>query len=238
MSNNIADKISVLIRQAEESTHPEEAATFMAKVHSLLEKHGLNLLDLGRLSSDDPVGKSRKQAEFFASESFMRDVVFHLARYYGCRAIVHTVGNHRWATIMGRESARMTFTLMYPYVKKCIRSEARRLHKIEAADPIWAMLPKKARSSYAKQQRYVADALAWRLQVEVARRSREDKVYQARGVNALVPVDEIDAMVDAMGAKTARDRQYLTTKEAEEAAQGINLNQQMAGAKQKQIGKE
>lgn len=224
--SNIADKISKLIAKADSSTHPEEASAFMAKVHQLLEAHGLNLLDLGRLQSDDPLGKHEKQAEFFASETALRDVVFRLARFYGCRAVIHQQDNHRWATIIGRESARITFELMWPYVKKTIRFEARRLAKESTT-----------KTTYARQLRFVADALAERLLLEVYRRLETEKANETvtTGVNALVPVDLLQQMVDAQGAKVARDRETKTTPEARAAAANVSLNLQTTGAKQKQI---
>ena len=39
-TSKIADLISKLIAKAESSTHPEEAETFMAKAHELLNKYG------------------------------------------------------------------------------------------------------------------------------------------------------------------------------------------------------
>ena len=233
--SNIADKIAKLIAKADSTTHPEEADAFMSMVHKLLTEHGMSLLDVGKLNSEDPVGKTGAAGRFYASESAFRDTAFNLAEYYGCKAIITNIGNRRLITVIGRESARVTFELMWPYVKKCIRAEARRLHNVIKAefDPI--PVPNKV-STVARQQRWVADAMTYRLAVIVADRNREQPAET--GVNALVPVDLIQQIMDEDygNAKTATGRTLKTTKEAQAAADNINLSDQLKDtANRKQI---
>lgn len=213
--SNIADKISKLIAKAESTTHPEEQDTFMAKVHQLLEQHGMSLLDIGKLQSDDPVGRSKISSAYYASESSFRDVAFAAARYYGCKATVTNIGNHRMVAVYGRESARITFELMWPYIKKSIRRHARRLVAEEG-------------STFARQQRYVADALTGRLNLLYWK--NQPKGHEGKGVNALVPVDLIDEIMP--DCKTVRSRDLLVTQGAEDAANSINLSAQVDAAKQ------
>lgn len=230
--SKIADKISKLIAKAESTTHPEEADSFMLMVHKLLEQHGMSLLDVGKLNSEDPVGQTSDAGKFYASESAFRDVAFYLAEYYGCKAVVHVHGNHRNLSVFGRDSARITFELMWPYVKKCIRSEARRLHNVVKAEFAPIPVPSKL-STVARQQRWVADALSSRLLRAIHDRRRETP--EQTGVNALVPVDLIQQLMDDLydDIKTAKDRQLKTTAEAREAAGNINLNEQVDSAERK-----
>lgn len=227
MSNQkIADRISAMIAKAESSTHPEEAATFMAMVHKMLEEHGMSMLDVGTLNSDDPVGHKRRAGKFYASESSFRDTAFSLAEYYGCTAYISVMGNHRYITVIGRESARITFELMWPYVKKCIRAEARRLTKEEG-------------STFARQQRWVADALTHRIDKILFERRYGANAPQDRGVNALVPVDVINAYCKEhfAHAKTVRDRDLQSSSAARAAADNIGLDVQMSSAATRKIGK-
>jgi len=179
MTTKIADKIRKLIAKADSSTHPEESAAFMAKVHGLLESHGLS----------------------------------------NCEALIANCGNKRFVTIIGRESARVTFAVMFPYIRRCISASARELVKTQG-------------STYSKQHGYVARALGLRLDGMYFDRKRERAEYAKTGVNALVPVDIIKAYSEEkFNPGKARPSSYLTTLSAMAAAKDINVDQQVDGAK-------
>lgn len=215
-TSSIADKISKLIAKAESSSHPDEADTFMAKVHQLLEQHGLDLQQVGKLQSDDPVGRSNSVGAYFASESAFRDVAFAAARYYGCQGLVASVGSKRYVHVVGRQSARTTFELMWPYLKRSIRAKARQLEKEEG-------------STFARQRRWVADALTARINKLLHEREFHEarKEVVTTGVNALVPVDLIEQMTSH--AKVVRGRNLQSTSGAIAAAAGIGLDLQTTG---------
>lgn len=224
---HIADRITKMIELAESTTHPAEAETFMAKVQALLEQHGMSMLELGTLSSDDPVGCSKDVGTYNNMESSYRDVAFEVAEYYGCEA---TVGKryvskpntkkgyvfHNAVTVYGRESARITFTLMWPYIKKSISRAARELSKQNG-------------ELIAKNMRWVADALTHRVAYINLQKKKDNQKLKVNttGVNALVPVDLIkQAMPDDL--KTVRERNWETTSGARKAAGDINLDAQVA----------
>ena len=112
----IAEKIQKLLAKANSSTHPEEAETFMAKAHALLEQHGLSLFDLGKLDSEDPIGRSQDKEMLRANSaaSWRTMVAGQLAIYYGCKMVTtnYRGDNFTYWTVFGRESARITFMLM------------------------------------------------------------------------------------------------------------------------------
>ncbi|TQE99523.1 MAG: DUF2786 domain-containing protein, partial [Spiribacter salinus] len=128
MSNTMAQKIAKLMRKADSTTHPEEAEAFMSKAQELMIQHGLNLLDLGKLH-EDPVDVQREAATSSSSYGWSCKVAGALAALYGCELVYHKHGNNFIYDIVGRESARVTFVMMLPFVLKQIKALARKGYK-------------------------------------------------------------------------------------------------------------
>jgi hypothetical protein len=228
---SIADKIAKIIAKADSSTHPEEAEAFMAKAHAMMEQHGLSLLDLGRLDSDDPVGKDLNAYHNNNVDHWRYQVGGALANYYGCRIIGEKTftdrgqARGRYWHVFGRESARITFTVMWPFVDRQVMAMAREAHKAG----VYSSIPK-ARTAIGK-------ALAIRLydMVEVQEERRENDT----GLNALVPVDIIQAEIDATfsNVKKGRALTYNPNDDyANSAAAKVQVNRQATGAGVKRLG--
>lgn len=241
---SIHDKITAMIRQADESTHPAEADAFMQKVHALLEREGISMMDLGTLKVEDPLGVTHKAAEYTPMETSFRDVVFALAEFYGCKATIgrRMVQNEKgkWvkrhmATVYGRQNARTTFELMWPYVKRRMLDEAFKIYNEEraklkaeftAVELKYMQLP--SRSVY---MRHVATALELRITKMIIARTPPTVT---KGENALVPVDLIADLMPK-NLRVAKDTKKETTHKAMRAAENIGLDMQTEGSAKKQL---
>lgn len=214
--SKIAEKIAKLIAKADSTSHPEEAETFMAKAHQLLQEHGMSLLDVGRLGQDDPLGKTDNFYRSNDQDRWRLRAGPILARYYGCRIVWYSDrrGNHSWV-VYGRESARITFQLMWPpYVDRQVMALARQAVKRGVYPTV------------SKARHQIGYALARRISDLYL---KDQKPVEAIGVNALVPVDLIDEMIgDVNVVKTKR---VFYDSEAAELADKISLNRQTAAPK-------
>lgn len=215
--SHIAEKIAKLIAKADSTTHEAEAETFMAKAHALLEAHGLSMLDLGTIG-EDPVGRDDNVIHFFAAEGWCSRMLFKLAIYYGCELVQFKRGNKTTATVFGRESARVTFTLMAPFVMRQVRQKARKLAKEEG-------------TSESRAKTALGNAMTFRLQDLIAAQQQRPE-YQATGVNALVPVDVIKETIQEAfpTSKKQRAANLRTSLAAMAAAETVSLNRQTSAS--------
>ena len=224
---SIADKIRKILALADSTAHPEEAASFMEKAQEMLEAHGLSLLDLGRLDSDDPIGTDRDAAKHYAAENWLGLVSGQLAHFYGAEMITSREKNTYYHAVVGRESARLTYHLMQPFVARQVRQLAR------------AALKDGYFRSESSAKTSIGNALALRIhrlvegQVE---RRKEDQ--PGKGLNALVPVDMIALEIAAQFPnlrKASKERTVSTSAASRAAAGKVNLNRQTGHAKVKQV---
>lgn len=219
----IAQKIAKLIEKADSSTHPEEADTFMAKANELMRKHGLNLMELGRLS-EDPVDAQRNAFTTSATYPWMRRVVSALAAYYGCRLVYYKSGNTIVYDVVGRESARITLILMVPFVQRQIQKLAKDAYN------------KGVYSTRMKAVTAIGNATCLRIWGMVER----DPLPKGTGVNALVPVDIIAQVLEEAFPRTRKARKTTITSPdgyAREAAKSVSVNRQATGGSAKLLGK-
>lgn len=225
--SNIADKITKIIAKAESTTNPDEAAVFMAKANAMLEEHGIHLHDLGRLNSDDPVGVTEQASYWFAAEGYSLNMASALARYYGCKLVYIKMGNKFYGDVTGRDSARVTYQLMWPFVQKQVRQLAREMVKEGKAD------------TKSKAQRAIGNALTLRLH-GMARENEERNPVAGTGINALVPVDTIEAaMKEHYGElRSAKARSIKTNAAGKAAAGKVSVNRQTGGAGQKKLTRD
>lgn len=224
--SDIAQKIAKLIALADSTTHPEEADTFMAKAQALMVAHGLSLLDLGRLDAEDPVGRDMEFYSYGNANAGWRGVVLsQLAQFYGCKTVRVSRGRTDTFCLFGRESARITVMLMWPYVYRQILSTGAELHK--------AGLYKGVKTAQA----HVANALALRIN-KLVKEQQTSTPAAPRGLNALVPVDiiEQEMAVAFPNLKEGKARTVNTTRAASQAANGISLHKQAAGGAVKRLG--
>jgi len=191
---SIAEKIRKIIAKADSTAHPEEASVFMEKALRMMEEHGLSLLELGRLDSDNPVGVDMYFYESTKTTEWRQTLAGQLAKYFGCRLIVRRNKDmfgkieSIYHSLAGRESARVTYQLMWPYVLRQVMKQAAEANRNgEYKHPPQAY-------------KAVADALTIRL-IRLNRDKAETAPPQ-NGVNALVPVDLIQFAIDEAFAAT------------------------------------
>jgi hypothetical protein len=230
--STIADKIRKVLAKAEGTDNPQEAETFMAKAEALLYEHNMSMLDLNDLDTVDPVGTAHSVAKYRVNDSWMGNLGGALARYYGLRPIVggdaktkHT----KHLTVVGRESNRVTFELMLPWIKSQVLAQGRQLYKENPVEY------KSDRSAARK----VANALTFRIQDIVAEQKKEETTVTSKGgkTRALVPVDLIDEVIkkEFPNLKEGRQTSVATTRSATSAAATINLSRKATGSTVKRI---
>lgn len=218
----IAQKIAKLIAKADSSTHPEESETFMVKAHDLMIRNGLDLMDLGRLS-EDPTGIDEDAYQHPAAYSWLHRVASAAANYYGVSFRRFTLGRTMTYTVSGRQSARITFLLMMPYLYREVMRLGRELYKAG-----------EYRSAMTATTR-VGNSLASRIWAMVP----ETKKYEGEGINALVPVDINRQLLDDRygEARTPRGGTVRVDAASEAAAANINLSRQTSGAAARRIAR-
>lgn len=218
MTNKIAEKIAKVLAKAQSTNSPQEAETFMAKVHQLLEDHGLEMADIAELNLNDPLGMSMKAHGSYASENWAVKLGFAAARYFGCKGVSTTSGkNHRWMNVAGRESARITFQLMMPYLVDQVRKSAA------------AGVKAGHFRSVSQGKTMIGNALTFRIYTLIAENEvlTEKRIGKARA-NDLVPLDAIAEIIKEHfpHLSEARSSKITTTKAAREYAKGISLHKQ------------
>lgn len=226
----IIDRIKKVLAKAEGTNNQAEAEMLMAKVQSMLEEHNLNMLDVATLDADDPMGTDMNVFKFRTNDSWMRHLSSALARYYGCRIVLdydYRTKHTRLIHVSGRESNRITWALMVPFVKKQVMALGRQLHK----DEPWQY------TSANMASRHIANALVTRINRLNAEKAKEDQQRVARGENALVPVDLIEAEMERAFSNlvSGRSTSIRSSGAARKAAEGVSLYRQTGGAGQRRI---
>jgi len=179
------------------------------------------------LSGDDPMGTDRGVGKIWPNTQWLGNLSGALARYYGCRIILSQMTkNKKHISVSGRESARVTFQLMLPFVVKQVRQRAKVLMAEEGYSKLVA-------------ERRMANALTFRLQKLVTEMERGDaeRVTQGNGT-ALVPVDEIEAEMKLAfpDLTPGRASRISTSSAARKQAEQISLYRQTGGTQQRRIG--
>lgn len=208
----IKDTIAKLLAKAEGTNNAHEAAAFMAKVGKMLEEHQISLNEVknnGQRNSD-PMGKERGSTRLYASMSWAMPVASSLARYYGCEFIYRKEGKNHWNyDVVGRESARTTFELMFPYVISQVR-----------------ILAKRMGVSSSRAERDIGKALAVRIIDMIPEADHRRSRLVGKG---LIPVSDLEAALkDLFPALKVNKAKSLTfSRTAEGLAEEVNVNIQI-----------
>ena len=227
MSIMIAEKIAKILAKAESTNHAAEAENLMAKVAQMLNEHGLTMADVAQADREDPVGINHGAAKFWASASYKLHLYAQLARFYGCEPVYKRRGNQFIFDLAGRESARITFVAMVPFIDKQVNAAARELVK------------EGHYGTMSKATRAVGNALTFRLQGMINyQRRKHEEIREERGFG-LVPVDQVKAVLEeAFPDMVSREcRSIKTGRAASGKAAGISLHRQTTGKSQTMIEK-
>lgn len=214
---NIKRKIAALLAKAESTDNAFEAETFMAKVNELLELHQIEMHELH--VDNDPMGETNGFVT--RSHEWPSRVGFALARLYGAKMLRQKIGSRYAWMCYGRESARITFDMLYPFVLSQVRQQARNMTRNYAI-------------TLAKAEREVGIALENRIWQMV--RDADDRRTVAAG-KGLIPVSDVDAYINDLHGKvkSVRGISANISRQAVDAAAKVSLNVQATGVNRKMI---
>lgn len=233
--HKIIARIRKVLAKAEGTNNAAEAETLMAKVQSMLDEHNLNLLEVGRVD-DDPIGTDKNVEHCFVVDSWKSKLGSALARLYGCRVVTFKPRNKTFMSISGRESGRVTWALMLPFVVSQVKAEGKRLYDADQG-AMHDGRPAEGRSRNSFN-RMVANALTSRVWRMVREAEHADSERIANGSRALAPVDLVEAEMNSAFPSLAKSRssRLSTTGAARAAAEGISLHRQTGGDDARRIG--
>lgn len=229
MSNSIKDKISKILAKANGTDNEDEAAIFMAKAQELMEKHQIDLDDLGQ---DDPMGRFVGLTGTSSSPTWMRHLMTSLAVFYGAttvRTFSRRDGKEYFdLNICGAESARMTVELMFPFVVEQVRKEGRKEAKNMGLAAEAAI-------------RRVANALVHRIQrmnAETQGKARQAIKTEAAKNALVVRGTALSRYLESeFGAlRKGQSRATSTNAIAQQAAGRVSLHRQTGGGSSLRIG--
>lgn len=186
MAYDIVRKLRQMVAKAASTPSPEEAETIMSMVRKLLDAHGISLLTItATAASDDPVEVDRDVGSYWASDGWFRRVSHALGIYYGVKVIWQEGGNKTRIHIVGRESCRVAYSLMLPYLKSAVTRTAKRGWR------------EGRYASYSRARYQIGNALSYRVYA-LAQEHAEAVTHPGRrgGENMLVPVDEIEMVTE------------------------------------------
>lgn len=241
--SKVLDRIRKVLALAEGTNNPAEAATMMEKVQAMLDEHNLSLLDVAHADADDPIGTDMNAAYCWVSNSWVKPVAHALAELYGCRMVYGQRKNKISFDVVGRQSARVTWSLMLPFVLQQVRAEAKELRDKDITEIVattswdWDRAAKQTKG-VGSYERAVGNALSFRIWKLVQESKTRDAARVATGERALVPVDLLEAeLADKFPAlRESRASSLRTTGSAKAAAGRVSLHRQATGAGQQRIG--
>lgn len=227
MTEQSKDKITKIIKallaKAAGTDNENEASIFAAKAHEMMERYQIEVNDVLK---DDPIDRSKPYAATSSSPSYKKHLWRALAHYYGCKTVLQWTGDTDYEVhIIGRESARVTTELMYPFIMQQVREAGRKLSQGCSIKPEACI-------------RDVANALVMRLQkLTAAQRATEPQPVTQAGKNALLVISETKALMERLypKLKSVSGRGIGTSDAAPGAAEGISLSRQTTGSTTKRL---
>lgn len=230
-NKQLIEKIKALLAKAASTEFEHEAALFADKARQLMEQHQIDATDL---EHDDPVDVSKPYKATSSAPSYKKHLWTSLARYYGCRTVLIWISATEYTVdIIGRESARLTTELMFPFVLEQVRKAAKKIY--DERNPLDRVVTQE------QVVRQVANALVLRVQsLVVEREAVKANPATNAGKNALVTLDAVTALVERLYPNPSKGskRGIGTSGAARSAAAGISLNQQMGGSAVRAIGRK
>lgn len=224
----LIEKIKALLAKAASTEFEHEAALFADKARQLMEQYQIDVTDL---EHDDPVDISKPYSATTSAPSYKKHLWTSLAKYYGCRTVLNWTSHDTYTVdVIGRESARVTLELMYPFVMEQVRKAGKQIYE-----------EKKHLGDLTVERciRKVANALILRIQAEIVDREPPKPTTQG-GKNALVTLDAVNALIERTYKDLSKGskRSIGTDGAARAAASGISLARQTTGGSTKLIGRK
>lgn len=203
-----ADIVRALLAKAAGTDNEHEAEVFTSKAEELMAKYQVSV---GDILIDDPIDAS---VLFEGKSGYKSRLCAAVAMYYGCQTVLTKRFGKKYITCVGRESARVTTELMYPFIYEQCRKAG-------------IAIATRTDETVASSERRVVNALTVRLFTLI--RQREPEVAGTpSGKNALIVVDAIQAKLkERFPNMTMGKARAITTSDlAHEAAAGVSLHRQ------------
>ena len=222
----LVDKINKLLAKAKGTSFENEASVFLAKANELMEKYQISLFDL---HTDDPINEEYIGNTVGGADVYKMHVLTATAKFYGCRILVHRGdGKVKAYTMTGPKSARVTASLMGPFVWKQVTKAATKLSKDgDRSRAVWI--------------RTITNALLRRIHdlMEEEKEKKNQNGNQNGNGRSLVVVDAIEAFLKSKYSEIGTSRKSTSryTESGMEAANNISLFRQTENnSQQKLIG--
>lgn len=217
MAHDIVKRLQQMVAKAESTDSAAEAESIMVKVREMLDRHGVSLLSVKKFANDyDPVATSREIYGFWAADNWMRKLSHAAALYYGVKIVWTKKGNYTDIAAVGRESCRVAYAAMLPY----LRGQVNRL-----ASQGWS---RHDYDTVSKGRSMIGLALAYRLYALSELKEEETKAptVAASGMNMLVPVDQIQIQLDEdfPGVKIHKEQKDRARPNARAIADAASVN--------------
>ena len=119
-------KIAALLAKAAGTDNEHEAASFAAKAQELLAEHQL---EIGDVVKTDPLDQSVICIMPKTAKNWHWQLPMYLAKFFGCEMYRHLQAGQTAMVAVGRESARVTTVMMFPFILKEVRAAAAELRK-------------------------------------------------------------------------------------------------------------
>lgn len=205
-----------LLAKAASTDSEEEASAFLAKVEQLMEKHQIDLHELGEA---DPIGMTPGITAQPGPPAYKSEVLCALAKFYGARPIrnfnLEGLKRGHWRVeLCGPESARATTELMFEYVWNQVMAQAKVLRVERHMDTGVAI-------------RHIVKALCLRLSTLTS--ARKAKPAESGTSFSLVVVNATEQFMKQQypDMHSTKLRPRSIHGRAEELAKGIHVSEQI-----------
>lgn len=180
MNNKTIERIQKLLDRAEGTTFEAEAEACLRKAQQIMSSEGISAADIASKSKDDELGtlgeNKLNNGEAKSYFNWKKILLNSLSYFFDCKLIFSSVGSRKVVyTVIGRESNRITFEVMYNWIHDKTMKEARERYGSDTA----------ARNSYCLG---VANGIS-------------DKIYEmkrktpATDAWGIVPIDEVRSYI-------------------------------------------
>lgn len=120
----IIDKIRKLLAMADSdrNDNDNERETALRQANSLMDKHGVSMLDMDDDSEADPNGERGESDTATGAAIWKAMLISHVAKLYGCKSY-RTTGSRGRTYVVGREVHRTVVLSMSEYLMRSIERE-------------------------------------------------------------------------------------------------------------------
>jgi hypothetical protein len=211
--DKIKKKIAALLAKAQGTNNAHEALAFTEKAHDMLREHQL---EIGDLAEKDPLNITTIWRGPKTHKNWHLLIPSIVAKYYGCKAVKIPDRDATHLIAVGRESARITCSMMVPFIVDQLRRLADQLSK-------------ETNFSLGKCMQLVCDNFVIRVQNYLA---AQDAVEHAKGGSRELALIDEAAQWFAEQGNDLRDGKQVRLQadaRARELADQVALNMQIGG---------